>query len=89
MKYRIAKKVIKRTPSIHLWLKSGYQFVYAAGNHMQNGDNNSVGICIKLMDFDWKQCLINANKIGITSRYLKAYYNEKYASKYFYNQQYK
>ncbi len=89
MKYRIAKKKIKRTPSIWLWLESGYQWTNAAGIHMEHGDNASVGICIKFIDFDWKQCLINANKIGITARYLRAYYNETYTSKYFYNQRYK
>lgn len=76
MKYRIAKKIIKRTPSIWLWLKSRSQFVQAAGILMEQGDNDSVGICIKFIDFDWKQCLINANKVGITARYLRAYYSQ-------------
>ena len=89
MKYRIAKKIIKRTPSINLWLKSGSILVKAAGTLMEQGDNDSVGICIKFMDYDWKKCLTNANKIGITARYLRAYYSETYASKYFYNQYYK
>ena len=89
MKYRTAKKIIKRTPSIYLWLKSGSIWVKAASTLMGQGDNDSVGICIKFMDYDWKRCLINANKIGITARYLRTYYNETYASKYFYNQYYK
>ena len=89
MKYRKAKKIIKRTPSIYLWLKSGSIWAKAAGTLMGQGDNDSVGICIKFMDYDWKRCLINANKIGITARYLRTYYNETYASKYFYNQYYK
>ena len=89
MKYRIAKKVIKRTPSIHLWLKSGSIWIKTVGTLMEQGDNDSVGICIKFMDYDWKKCLTNANKIGITARYLRAYCDEMYTSKYFYNQYYK
>lgn len=81
MKYRIAKKIIKRTPSIYLWLKSGSIWVKVAGTLMGQGDNDSVGICIKYMDYDWKKCLTNANKIGITARYLRAYCDEMYTSK--------
>ena len=77
MKYRIAKKLIKRTQSVRLWIESYNVWRQAFKIHMGKHDEFSMAICIKFIEYDWKMAMDAAPKTGLTIRHLRAFSAKK------------
>ena len=84
MKYRQAKKLIKKDKSLSCWLKSNNDWVDAAVNAILRGDELAP-TCLKIYEYfinwTWKQCLEKSHRYGIKSKYLKIYCWKTYERK--------
>lgn len=72
-KYRIAKKKIKSTPKLRLFIKSHAEWVNVWADSIIRGERESVGISLKFADYTLQNalCLVHKNKLQI--RHLKLY----------------
>lgn len=76
MKYRQAKKLIKKDTSLLCWIKSNGDWIDAAVDAILRSNELSptcLQICSNFIDWTWKQCLEKSNRYGIKSGQLKRY----------------
>ena len=84
MKYRQAKKIIKKDKVLSCWLNSNNDWVDAATNATMRTDELSttcLKICGNFINWNWKQCLEKSHRYGIKSKHLKRYYWKIYERK--------
>lgn len=75
MKYRIAKKKLKRSAIINLWLKSIDNWYAVRQAADLRKDFDSLGISMDMIYYDWEQILREGHKIRIKERIIKKYYD--------------
>ena len=76
MKYRQAKKLIKKDKLLYCWLESNDTWITAAVNAMLRVDElatTCLKICGNFINWTWKQCLEKSHKYGIKSKQLGRY----------------
>ena len=84
MKYRQAKKLIKKDKLLPCWLKDNNDWVDAAVNATLGGDELSITvlkICEYYIWWSWKYCLERSHKYDIKSKQLKKYCWKTYGRK--------
>ena len=75
MKYRLAKKKLKRSAIINLWLKSidNWYTVRNAANSRKDFD--SLAISMDYIYYDWEQVIRECHKIHVKERLMIKYYD--------------
>lgn len=76
MKYRQAKKLIKKDKSLSCWLKSNNDWLDASVNAMLKVNElapTCLNICGDFINWTWKQCITKSHKYGIKSKQLNIY----------------
>ena len=84
MKYREAKKIIKKDKVLSCWLNSNNDWVDASVNANLREDELSptcLKICSDFINWTLKQCLEKSHKYCIKSKYLKRYCWKTYERK--------
>ena len=84
MKYRQAKKLIKKDKLLSCWLKSNNDWIDTAVNATLRVDElapTCLKICGNFVNWTWKQCLEKSTRYGIKSKYLKRYCWKTYERK--------
>jgi hypothetical protein len=73
MKYRIARKKLKRNKLLELWLRSDYDWLRV----FQNTSDESVKIiAANFSRYDWLQILKVGEQMGFGYRIINRFYNE-------------
>lgn len=75
MKYRQAKKLVKKHPIIKLWCESCYQWRVACSTHRTNDYNRTFFFYVW---WDWQKMLKESHKFGISSKMMKLYTHKTY-----------
>ena len=84
MKYRQAKKLIKKDKLLSCWLKSNDDWVVDAVNATTRTDElapTCLKICGYYIWWTWQRCLEISHKYGINSKYLNKYCWKTYERK--------
>ena len=73
MKYRIARKKLKRSKLLELWIESNNEWLKAS---METQDESVRIIAANFMRYDWNQILRVGEKLGFGYKVINRYFGE-------------
>lgn len=76
MKYRIAKKKLKKDALLNLWIKSDLEWADAFMAAEKRGDETSMIVIADMSRYDWLKILDRGERLGFGYRTINKYFCE-------------